>query len=307
MFDHASLSADVLFYIDEMVNFGDTLKVKGWFAHKYKKIKSIIIDGNEIDCAITKRQDVKSVYPSLPSNEVGVEFTISRSDVTKPLGLMLEDSSTVNNIGSLEKSYIRLSGFANVNSGLTIVDNFYKDPDAVRSFAIKNLNFKPSGYHKGQRSDRFILDGTKEIFEKILGRKVLNWNHPEYANGVFQFCAESDPIVYHVDTQQYAGIVFLTPDAPLRTGTGTYKSRITGATRFNREEMSGEKFNATFKAGGSELNFYDNSTLDLVDGVANVYNRLVIWDARTIHAAEKYFGDSIENSRFFHLFFFDLE
>ena len=55
------------------------------------------------------------------------------------------------------------------------------------------------------------------------------------------------------------------------------------------------------------MNFYDSTSYEVVDKVANVYNRLVLWDAKAIHAATNYFGDSIENARFFQLFFFDVE
>ncbi|MEZ5448552.1 MAG: hypothetical protein R3E89_05940 [Thiolinea sp.] len=44
-----------------------------------------------------------------------------------------------------------------------------------------------------------------------------------------------------------------------------------------------------------------------MDVIGNVYNRMVIWDARKVHAASAYFGDRIDNSRLFHMFFFDAE
>jgi len=306
MYDHNSLSPDVLYYIDSVTPSGDQLHIKGWIAHKTSKIKQVIIGGEPIFTLLISRPDVKGVYPFLPSQTVGVDFKINKGDIKKTLGIITE-SGVLDNIGTLEKWYIRYSGFQNSNAGLFVVDNFYKDPDAVRDFAINNLEFKPSGYHRGSRSGRFILDGTKEKFERILGRKVTNWFHNGYANGAFQFCTADDPVVYHVDSQTFAGIVFLSKDAPLRTGTCTYKSLTTGAVRFERNEVGGETFVNTFKGSGSEVNFYDNSTLEVVDSIGNVYNRLVLWDARRIHAAEKYFGDSLDNSRFFHLFFFDVE
>jgi hypothetical protein len=63
-----------------------------------------------------------------------------------------------------------------------------------------------------------------------------------------------------------------------------------------------EGYKETFSTG-----FYDSTQFDVVDTVGNVYNRLVIWDALTIHAATKYFGTDLHNSRLFHLFFFDVE
>jgi hypothetical protein len=39
--------------------------------------------------------------------------------------------------------------------------------------------------------------------------------------------------------------------------------------------------------------------------VGNIYNRLVIMDAQSIHSAGPYFGSNKTDSRLTHLFFFD--
>ena len=179
------------------------------------------------------------------------------------------------------------------------------NPDLVRNYAINNLSFLESDYHRGKRSDsKFILNGTLEKFEEILGRKIYNWNNPNYANGIFQYCTSTDPIVYHVDSQNYAAMVYLTPNAPLQTGTATYKSIYTNQTKF--DDFNSEQYNKTFKGLSNELNFYDKTSFEMVDNIANVYNRLVLFNSKNIHAAVNYFGDTIDNSRFFHLFFFDI-
>ena len=54
-------------------------------------------------------------------------------------------------------------------------------------------------------------------------------------------------------------------------------------------------------AGG----FYDSTKFELIDTVGNVFNRCVIFDARQIHAASEYFGQTINDSRLFQIFFFD--
>jgi hypothetical protein len=54
-------------------------------------------------------------------------------------------------------------------------------------------------------------------------------------------------------------------------------------------------------AGG----FFDRTRFEEVDRIGNVYNRLVLWNAKMIHAASGYFGQTIANSRLFQLFFFD--
>ena len=323
---HSSNSPHVHWYIDSFERAqGHTslYKVTGWILHQNKEIKTILIGDSIITYQSISRLDVKQSYPYIVNPNVGFEFHVEEYQLFKPISLILEDNSGVVNIGNLKdftsrftnltindktitKDYILNSGFDNIHKGVMVVDNFYKDPDAIREYVTTNLTFNSSGYHKGERSqERFILNGTKERFEEILGREIINWEHPEYANGRFQFCVKDDPIVYHVDNQMFAGVVFLSPNAPLNAGTATFKSKITGATRF--EEFDTPEFIATFKGYGDEINFLDNSSLEIVDKVSNVYNRLVLWDSKTIHAATEYYGDNIHNSRFFQLFFFDVK
>jgi hypothetical protein len=305
--NHLTKVNGVLWCVDEIypVDY-KTVTITGWVSHALQPVKSLLIGDTPHDIKFKPRPDVKEFYPQIPTDEVGFTINIGKQDLNKFVDLVLQDESVVNNIGTFEKWGVYHSGFDSTKKGIVVVDDFYDYPDWVREYAINNLNFNPSGYHKGQRSsDRFILDGTKEKFEEILGKKITNWNHESYANGVFQYCTSQDPIVYHVDSQTYAAMVYLTPEAPLQTGTATYRSKITGATRFDKPE--GEDYFNTFKGLSSSMNFYDSTTYEVVDTVANVYNRLVMFDSKSIHAATGYFGDAIENARFFHLFFFDVE
>ena len=305
MYNHGTESEQVLMYIDESHKEVDRYRFVGWIAHRTEKVKGLKIGETEIPCTFMGRDDVLRAYPDLPTRYVGVEFSLKKSQLDSTLKVRTESGEFP--VGKMVSWAVMASGFKPLKRSISVVDGFYNDPDFIREFAMKNLEYKPSGYHKGCRSERFLLNGTKEKLEEVMGRKITNWNHPSYANGVFQFCTKDDPIVYHSDTQAYAGAIYLTPDAPLRSGTSTYKSTLTGATRFDPEDMGTERFNATFSHGGSELNFYDNSTLEVVDSIANVYNRLVVWDGRAIHAGNGYFGTDIGDSRFFQLFFFDLE
>lgn len=306
--NHLTNVDGVLWCVDEMYPIDyKTVTIKGWISHIVQPISAFLIGDIPVYPKFKSRPDVKEFYPQIPTDLVGFEIKVGKQDLTKSIDLILQDNSVVNNIDTFEKWGVYHSGFnPTLKKGIVVVDNFYEYPDWVREYAMNNLEYNHSGYHKGQRSlDRFILDGTKEKFEEILGKKITNWNHASYANGVFQYCTSQDPIVYHVDSQTYAAMVYLTPDAPLQTGTATYKSKITGATRF--DQPGGDEYYNTFKGLSSDMNFYDKSTFELVDSIANVYNRLVMFDSKTIHAATGYFGDDIENARFFHLFFFDVE
>jgi hypothetical protein len=307
---HKSNFDNVFWHIDSMVLISNDLyEVSGWIFSTEGSIKKVIIGDIEyanLQNGLYPRKDVKEVYPDLPNELIGWTFAVKPSNVNSPINIVLDNGTKILNIGTLDSWLVFNSGFnPYASKDIVVVDNFYMQPDLVRSYAIHNLKYSESDYHRGRRSDTsFILNGTLERFEEILGRPIYNWNHPEYANGKFQYCTSTDPIVYHVDSQNYAAMVYLTPDAPLQSGTATYKSIYTKKTKF--DEAQGGDYEKSFKGRSSELNFYDKTSFELVDNIANVYNRLVLFDAKNIHAAVNYFGDTKENSRFFHLFFFDI-
>jgi hypothetical protein len=190
------------------------------------------------------------------------------------------------------------------------VDNFYTDPYAVRELALEQ-EYIESQWHKGKRTElKYILPGTREKIEQLLGKTIINWSSQPY-NGVFQYCTPADPIVYHYDSQRYAGVVFLTPDAPPQAGTSFYRHRndrwlTNDPSEYNHwaDETHLETYReATF--GTEHDDFLDGSKWEEVDRIGNRFNRFAMWDATLIHAATSYFGKSKDNGRLFHMFFFD--
>ena len=192
------------------------------------------------------------------------------------------------------------SGF---NPTVVVVDNFYNQPDAVREYALTR-EYVERGYH-GAVGHRTLepkhFSGVREKLESILmkkaceGKELGGWDYQ--TNGVFQHCMAEDPFVIHADDQQWAAMVYLTPDAPVECGTTLYRHKETG-----QDKVESKKDWNVF--GG---NFYDPTPFEVVDVIGNKYNRMILFDAKHIHAASQYFGDSIENDRLFQLYFFDTE
>jgi hypothetical protein len=181
-----------------------------------------------------------------------------------------------------------------------VIDNVYTNPDQVREFALAQPFLEHKQYHKGQRTEQvFRFPGMKERFESAIGAKIKNWN-TYGTNGCFQFCTAEDALVYHTDVQQWAGVMFLTPNAPVTCGTTIYRhpSQIAHNTIVVTPELHSGVF-----AGG----FYDSTPFEPVDVVGNVYNRVLLFNANMVHAASQYFGTDKNNSRLFQMFFFDLE
>lgn len=183
----------------------------------------------------------------------------------------------------------------NAGKRLFIVDDFYDDPDAVRNYALSQEYTSDNNWYKGQRTTKaFRPPGIKQRFEQIIGQKIVRWDEYGY-NGVFQLMVASDPQVYHYDNQRWAAMIYLSPNAPVESGTRLHRSRVNG-TRDSRELGIDDAF-----AG----NFYDSTRFDTIDIAANIYNRLVIMDAKCVHSAGPYFGSDFNNGRLTHLFFFD--
>jgi glycosyltransferase involved in cell wall biosynthesis len=200
-------------------------------------------------------------------------------------------------LNDTEKNINSFSINTGTKSRLWIVDDFYADPHVVRDFALQQ-EFEPNlNWYKGSRTkEQFIIPGTKEAFEKIIGKKITNWTETHGMCGRFQYCTAEDALVYHCDGQTLAGMVYLTPDAPYSCGTSLFAHKKTGFRNEN-DFVETDVF--------SETGFYDKTKFELVDTAGNVFNRLVIFDAKCIHSANEYFGTDLTNSRLFHLFFFD--
>ena len=197
--------------------------------------------------------------------------------------------------------------YQNFNKRFIVVDDFYENPDQVRDFALNTEKYAGGlgkGFMGNRTADAYFAPQMQQVFENILGMRIANWYDGEYCNGVFQYCVDGDHLVYHCDGQDWAGAIYLTPDAPFDSGTSFYASKRNRQRGGNNTEFDFETAFAPEKDEDPHLN---PNLYEKVDDVGNVYNRLVLWDAQLIHAASSYFGDKPDNSRLFHLFFFNVE
>lgn len=192
---------------------------------------------------------------------------------------------------------MRLSVHPSLKTRVFVVDDFYEYPMEVRNFALQQPFTPDLRYFKGSRSvHQYDIPGVREAFERVLGFRITRWTESHGASTRFQFCTAEDPLVYHCDSQTWAGVLYLTPDAPYSSGTSLFAHR---ETRFRNSDEFGDR--PVFEKTG----YFDRSKFDLVDIIGNVFNRLILFDAHSIHAANEYFGRTKEDSRLFQVFFFD--
>ena len=322
---HESLIPGVRFYLDENEYLSsERYLLKGWVFNETENIKEIRItlNGKPVQSKWnfpTQRPDVFDTYPDFQPNSRNSGFELIFNPNMEENDIKFEVKITDEWLVCKEITIMKnrlildnpISGVSENNTpAILAVDNFYTDPMAVRELAL-GLEYQPSGYHKGKRTElKYIIDGTREKIEQLLDKKIYNWSSQPY-NGVFQYCTPADPIVYHYDTQRYAGVVFLTPNAPPESGTSFYRHRKETWLMKDPSEYTGwqnqiqlDKFHEMVM-GTEHDDFLDGTKWEEVDRIGNKFNRFAMWDAKLIHSATTYFGKSKENGRLFHMFFFD--
>lgn len=188
---------------------------------------------------------------------------------------------------------------------LFVIDSFYTNPDETREFILKQ-DFKVRGNYPGQRTISYANEDMKNDIQKViepLCGKITYWksgNESDNYNGSFQYTTSRDRSWVHTDHgTDWAGVLFLTPNAPLSGGTGIYMYE--DGTRFEKEARE-RKINKLVNDHSQDMTKWK-----LVDRIGNVYNRLVLFNSKQFHTSMDYFGNSKEDGRLFQVFFFNTE
>jgi hypothetical protein len=198
----------------------------------------------------------------------------------------------------------------NIKGSLIIVDNFYNNALDVRKY-ILTQEFSVKGNYPGQRTISYATEDLKNIIQKYIqpfAGNITDFPIPKedksnasaIYNGAFQYTVARDRSWVHTDKwNNWAGVLFLTPDAPLTAGTAFY--------RFYDGSMSQEDTDFLKNQKTVDRFTQDLTKWKMVDQVGNVFNRLILFDAHNYHMSMDYFGDSKENGRLFQVFFFSTE
>lgn len=182
-------------------------------------------------------------------------------------------------------------------SQLYIIDDFYNNPEEVRNHALSK-EFSVKGNYPGLRTEIELSPwfyGFKSHFEKILNRKITLW--PEEYNSTYQYTTETDKTWVHHDATTWAAVVYLTPNAPLDSGTALYRHKETGI----------------FRDGPHATVSYNEQTTkeedwEKIAEVGNMFNRAVIYNGHYYHRSVRPgFGTCKYTGRLFQTFFFDTE
>jgi hypothetical protein len=186
---------------------------------------------------------------------------------------------------------------------LIVVDNFYSNPEAMRKRAL-NMDFPSTGYFPGRRTAPLMPPGVQATLEGLVGSRMTRWTN---FHGSFQYTLENHSSWVHFDEAHWSGLVYLTPDAPLDSGTRFYQHVETRLTEMPTEDDAKRLgvANADVLKALLDDDKRNYSAWKVVDQVGNRFNRLLLFRGVRYHQSAEYFGTTLENGRLFQTFFFD--
>jgi hypothetical protein len=184
-----------------------------------------------------------------------------------------------------------------MNKNIIIIDNFYVNVDGTREF-ILTQPFNIVGNFPGKRTTSYATNSIKVAFEKYIGKKIVHW--PRGCNGSFQYTTSEMDSWVHRDVTTWAAILYLTPDAPLSSGTGFFKHKRTGIENKIQYDKADKSIQKEVDDDGIHKDKWE-----LVDYVGNKYNRLVLFQGSRNHRSMEYFGKDKNDGRLFQLWFFN--
>lgn len=158
---------------------------------------------------------------------------------------------------------------------ITIIDNFFDDPDLIRDYAM-TVNYQSPSENDGWRGfrseqldidtpiEKFIIENIEstlsKVFKKSINSRVYFHCSPEF---IMEEVENFHVYKYHEDDADCAGIVYLTPNPPENSGT----------------------------------------CIKGVKCIENFYNRLVCYPGELTHGPDNLFGDNLSNTRLTVTFF----
>ena len=124
-----------------------------------------------------------------------------------------------------------------------------------------------------------MTDSMKGIISDALNLNK-EYDYGKQYCGSFQYTTSRDRSWIHADgTTEWAGVLYLTPDAPPSSGTGFFKFKEGGYTRYTDDKEMNKYIDTCSQ---------DFTKWEKITEVANVYNRLILYDARQFHMSLDY-------------------
>ena len=187
---------------------------------------------------------------------------------------------------------------------ITIVDNFFEDPDGIVEIANELKYYTPNtGNWPGQRTKNLHVEEPR--FFTYFGNKLHllfyetvpeYWNLQCHFQMIHPFCDDKNSkknrgwIHRDIDTW-FGGIVYLKKDPEPNTGTSVYKVKKGFSHQYAEEIEQKEALYRSENVDDAEYNKAYDAMRDQFEEtvtVANVYNRFVMFNGNTHHGVQTF-------------------
>lgn len=194
-----------------------------------------------------------------------------------------------------------------------VIDDFLRDPHAVRAQAL-NLKYEVEGRYPGLNStEKIEIPGLNEIISRLVYEPVRTPWRPDFSHGSCRISLASDnredqPPRIHIDQSHWSGILYLSRPQDCRGGTEFFRHVRTGTDHLPLTPASlqeaGYSSYEDLRAEVLDKDALDRSKWELTMTVPMRFNRLVLLQPQYWHTSGPGFGDTLENGRLVYLMFF---
>lgn len=200
-----------------------------------------------------------------------------------------------------------------MRSKVIIVDDFYRNPEKVRAQALTSdyADIAATDYPGYASRLRLETETLQRLFGSLVSSE-LNVDKTRFTWGGFRFITEESgkhPKMHADVATDWAGMVYLTPDAPMSAGTAFFRHKETGfeAPPTEREARAlGYSDASEFDDKVIRRDKADPSKWEQIARIEPLYNRLILFrGGECYHAPIGGCGHSPETARLTHVFFFN--
>ena len=214
------------------------------------------------------------------------------------------------------------------------IDNFLQYPEILTEYAL-SLDYYTSEDHK-KNNDPTIPDGNwpgkrskslhtlnEPLFLSLCNKFLnvfydssyhnMNWNISMnfQLSSPNQYGDLNEGWVHQDDKTLYAGVLYLTPNAPLNTGTSIYKKRADCLDFSSNDHalLPNSKVDLYSNFDSTKIEEYkkmlkiNNSNFVETVNFSNIYNRLIAYSGGIYHGVKNYYGNDMTNERLTLVFF----
>jgi len=185
---------------------------------------------------------------------------------------------------------------------LTVIDDFFKDPDYIRNLGLSVDYPTQSGRWPGRRSE--LISYIDSVLFHYIGNKIFsifgtppeNWNMEIEFQKITPFSNDKWDIVnrgyVHRDRDaHFGGVIYLNKNPDVDTGTSVYKPK-TGYNHLNhyQTDIKAKLYNnQDFDMDEyiKQYNVYHDRFVETIK-IDNVYNRLVLFGGDTYHGVRTF-------------------